>query len=283
MNQCNNKGSTALMFVSDSECLEELMEGGADVNIKNDYQHTPLVLAIKKGNVDIVKLMIDAGADVNAVCECHGNGALLLAVIGGHVHCLRELIAAGVDVNTKNKKGKTCLMFVRDSQCCEELILAGADMNIKDTEGGTSLFYALLNGNVDVVEVLIDAGADTNIQKKLEHKDEIILMTKALAGNAECLQKLIDSGALAAAIEHKHLDFAKGLGQVEADMNTKYIHQRGIKIDGTYNECFFSSTKEESNGYCSIDTSLVYAAGKGKLSRVKELIAAGDDVNVVCE
>ena len=58
-----------------------------------------------------------------------------------------------------------------------------------------------------------------------------------------------------------------------------------IEMEGTCNECVFPLTKEEteSEGICSTDTSLTYAASKGKLSCVKELIAAGADVNTACE
>ena len=73
----NKTGSTALMLVSDSGCLEELMEAGADVNINDDYKFTPLIYAAEKGNVEIVKMLITAEADVNAACECHYNGALI--------------------------------------------------------------------------------------------------------------------------------------------------------------------------------------------------------------
>ena len=54
-------------------------------------------------------------------------------------------------------------------------------------------------------------------------------------------------------------------------------------MEGTCNECVFPLSEEEKKGYCPTDTSLVYAAGKGKLSCVKELIAAGVDVNKGCE
>ena len=282
VNHQSKTGRTALMFISGSECLEELMQAGADVNIKNDYQHTALMYAAQKGSIEIVKMLIDVGADVNTTCECHGNGALLSAVMGGHVDCLSKLIAAGADVNLSNKKGRTCLTFVRDGQCCNELISAGANVNIKDAEGGTSLLYALLNGNVDILEMLIDAGADVNIQNKFKGKDQIILMSKALAGNLESLQQLIDSGSLAAAVEQEHLNFPKELVKAEDDVNAKYIHQRASNeyipqstedhkktycqtenitgMEGTCNKCIFPLNREESPGTCPTDTSLVYAA-----------------------
>ena len=54
-------------------------------------------------------------------------------------------------------------------------------------------------------------------------------------------------------------------------------------MEGTCNECVFPLTQGETEGegICPTDTSLTYAASKGKLSCVKELIAAGADVNAV--
>ena len=54
-------------------------------------------------------------------------------------------------------------------------------------------------------------------------------------------------------------------------------------MEGTCNKCVFPLNKEESPGICPTDSSLTYAASKGKLSCVKELIAAGVDVNTGCE
>ena len=57
------------------------------------------------------------------------------------------------------------------------------------------------------------------------------------------------------------------------------------KMEGTCNECVFPLNKEEKErlGTCPTDTSLVYASAEGNRSCVKELIAAGADVNTACE
>ena len=53
-------------------------------------------------------------------------------------------------------------------------------------------------------------------------------------------------------------------------------------MEGTCNDCIFPLNKKDSQGTCPTDTSLTYAAGRGKLSCVKELIDAGVDVNSTC-
>ena len=55
------------------------------------------------------------------------------------------------------------------------------------------------------------------------------------------------------------------------------------KMEGTCNQCVFPLNKDESADICPTHTSLVYAAWTGKLSCVKELIAAGADVNTGCD
>ena len=54
-------------------------------------------------------------------------------------------------------------------------------------------------------------------------------------------------------------------------------------MEGTCNECVFPLNKNKGLATCPSDTSLIYAAGEGKLSCVKELIAAGADVNTGCD
>ena len=83
---------------------------------------TPLTYSARQGKLSCVKKLIAAGADVNAACECHGEGALQAAVRGRNPFCLIELIRAGADVNHKNYTGRTALMFVSDSGCLEELM-----------------------------------------------------------------------------------------------------------------------------------------------------------------
>ena len=98
-----------------------------------------------------MKELIAAGADVNAICECHGNGVLHSSA---RADCLKELIKAGAQVDLQNKKDKTALMFAADSECLTTLISAGADVNIKDNEGGnTALMYAVSEGSTDLMKI----------------------------------------------------------------------------------------------------------------------------------
>ena len=74
-----------------------------------------------------------------------------------------ELLAAGVNANISNMKGTTPLHLAcqKDYRMAKELLAAGADANIPDLDGRTSLHHACSQVNAEIVQILIDAGADT--------------------------------------------------------------------------------------------------------------------------
>ena len=67
---------------------------------------TSLMFATRKGNIDSVKLLISAGAELNT--ENYLNMTpLMIAAAGGHVGCFNELVTAGADINITNARGDT--------------------------------------------------------------------------------------------------------------------------------------------------------------------------------
>ena len=85
------------------EQLQRHLYWGCDVNaVISDY-HTPLGLAAENGHVDVVKLLISKGADINR------SGALYFAVKQNQVGVIDALIASGADINSKNGDGYTLL------------------------------------------------------------------------------------------------------------------------------------------------------------------------------
>ena len=93
---------------------------------------TSLTYAAVTGKLSCVKELIAAGVDVNAACECHGNGPLLSAAAHGHVDCLQELIISSADVNVENKFKRSSLMYAAKRghyKCLKKLIACGAKVN----------------------------------------------------------------------------------------------------------------------------------------------------------
>ena len=103
-----NKALCGTAFHGQDDCLEMLIEAGADVNVNPVISETftPLEGAVRRGFDRCVKLLIQAGADVKR----RGNFALKEGATHGKVECCDLLLQAGVDVNTAGFRGVTPLM-----------------------------------------------------------------------------------------------------------------------------------------------------------------------------
>ena len=95
----------------DIQAVKQYIANNGDVNAKNDSGFTFLIWAAYKNYTDIVQLLINAKADVNAKDKDGGNTALILAVQNGYIETVQLLINAKADVNDKNKFGCIALIW----------------------------------------------------------------------------------------------------------------------------------------------------------------------------
>ncbi len=124
-----------------------------------------LMFAAAHGRVNIVKALLEAGADVNARSDVHDSTAVMLAAGNGHVDVVKVLLEAGADIEERDRAGRTTLAFAAgldDVEIVKILLDAGADVNAKDGLGTTPLMWAVSEGQADIVKVLLDAGADVH-------------------------------------------------------------------------------------------------------------------------
>lgn len=84
-----------------AEVVSILLEHGATVDAKSARGMTPLHYAIEKGDVATVGALLDAGADINAQNNNGDNPALHIAAGCGHIDVLSELLARGADVTSR--------------------------------------------------------------------------------------------------------------------------------------------------------------------------------------
>ncbi len=147
--------------------VKRLIDQGADVNARDDYDLTPLHFSVGAGHTEIVELLIAEGANVNAR---HQMGTPLHpAALFGHKAIAKLLIAAGADVNALSADGVTPLHFAAGKghvNLAELLIASGAVVNVTDKDGATPLHAAVLNGYRTLTELLIAHGADVNARTK---------------------------------------------------------------------------------------------------------------------
>ena len=119
MNGRGEEGRTAVIAAAHgghSDSLKLLLAAGADVNATNDYDDTALIHAAFTGREECVHILVEAAADVNSdgsLCT-----ALIWAASYGYIECLEYLIEAGADVKQSQEK----LLHCYSSRGCERSV-----------------------------------------------------------------------------------------------------------------------------------------------------------------
>ena len=151
------------------EVVKLLLEHGANPNARDMYGVTPLHLAARKGHVEITKLLLEHGADPNAKEKLGGETPLYWAVVHDRIDTAKLLLEHGADPNNKSKRfivnERAVLHWaVRNENVdlVRLLLEKGANPNVKDKDGYTPLHIAVLRGNPQIVELLLKYGADPN-------------------------------------------------------------------------------------------------------------------------
>ena len=138
---------------------------GEDVNAKSGSHGTPLRAASYKGQIDVVRVLLDHGANVNTLDK--KNTPLSSACHGGHLEIMRLLLEHGadVDVGADSDNGDLVLHLASkagQAEAIQLLLRHNADVNAGGFLGWTPLHEASFGGHAVVVQLLLDHGADIN-------------------------------------------------------------------------------------------------------------------------
>ena len=156
---------------ADLAAVRALLTTGEDVNAAQGDGMTALHWAARRGEVEMVRMLIAAGGNVRATTRLGSYTPLLLASQGGNAPVIEALVAAGADVKGTTAAGVTPLMLASASgqaAAVTALIARGAEVNATEpTRGETALMFAAANRRADVVRVLIAAKADVNAATKV--------------------------------------------------------------------------------------------------------------------
>jgi hypothetical protein len=143
--------------------IEKLLDDGADINMT--LQRTSLHAAAAKGNLEIVELLIERGADVN-LRDIHGRVPMFVALAEHQPEVARRL-AEHTDPNVLTADGSTLLMAAARAEDVELVRWAldhGTDVNAirPHKSNATALIFAARKGNPEIVAMLLAGGADPN-------------------------------------------------------------------------------------------------------------------------
>ena len=256
---------------------EVRVEGGCRItHVPNPpvaYDSTPLIVAVRLGFGDIARLLIKAGADLEAV-DKDGFTALVYASKNNDQEMVKLLTDAGAK-RPKYSEGSPEASFMEaakqgDCQRLRELITEGLDVNLQhgvaDEPRHTALVCAAENGQADAVRLLLAAGANVDEKCGGAGDNSTALMHAASKGQLECTRILIEAGASAVARDRSGktpMHYAAAEGHAEVLSN---LAKAGARADAI-------SKQGESP--------LMEAAGGGHVSGVKRLLELGADPNCV--
>ena len=160
-NYKDRQGNTLLIHAaanSNAEIVLVLLKGGADPLTRNKSGDDALNYGAIKGNLEIVQLMVKAGVPVN---RKQGWQPLSYAVYGKNLEVFDFLMAKGADPNGNNPSQASALMIAAQQgqeEMADRLLKAGADPTW--TKGGESAVdWALKTGNTDIAEKIMKAQA----------------------------------------------------------------------------------------------------------------------------
>ncbi len=152
--------------------VESLLKKGADLHLHegiaihhyNNDEDTPLHVSSYNGHLNIVKLLIEKGSDVN-FRNRRKQTPLHLAIFNGHSDVIEYLISKGADIDAPENEGSnpaSWAAYTGQIKILEILMKLGANIHGKDHANNTCLHWAAYKGHTDIVELLVNLSADPN-------------------------------------------------------------------------------------------------------------------------
>ena len=307
----NTAGITPLMMAcscsNSTQVVELLLRNEANPNIQTEYSETALMLACETCNLEVTKLLLKAKANPNQQ-RTDGITALMFVAQQGHPDIVQQLLEYGAELNTHDKNGCTAIhhiMLLDDTETLQSsekmmsdkfevlqlVITRGIDVNIKDGNGMTALMLASIVGFTEAVKLLLQAGADPNIEHHIPVNEVFItsslpkthrirftaLIFACLQMNSEIVKLLLKANAnpnqenalaLMIAAEQGYLDIIQQLLKYGADPNSI------SNIDGsTALHYVLQSLTESLHKDNKENTSI-------KLTIIQQLIEKGANINI---
>ena len=243
LNAENDLGVTPLWLASthdDAMLARLLLFAGADPNIAHMSGEAPLMVAARTGRVETVRALLAHGAGVDALETAHDQTALMWAAANRHADVVQVLVEAGADLQARSRvRLRKVYLPSRGASyrlSFKEHIDRG-DIEERQQGGFTPLLFVAQQGDVESAEVLLAAGADVNDTAPIGWS---ALAIAAFKNQTEVARLLLREGAdpnaagagftaLHAAVLRSDLKLVKALLSTQANPNVRITQATGAR------------------------------------------------------
>ncbi|KAL8883093.1 MAG: hypothetical protein Q9192_007464 [Flavoplaca navasiana] len=252
--------------VGNLDIMEVLIQFGANVEVYSGDNHaaSPLIFAAQSNFVEVMKFLLDKGVDIDNRPEEILDTPLMAAAKMNHLETARFLTSKCANVNVIGMKGQSALIFVssRGYTVMVPLLLSNGISRTLDSNI-VALRAAATKGRTEIMRILLEAGVDVNaIVTAVQLKD---------------LQKRNDwaQNALQAAVEHEQLSVAKLLVDWGADVNVQANGERRTAL----HLLAYTATKKVRQAFSTVMHTPI-ASWRGHSEMVQLLIESRANVNI---
>ena len=251
-----------------TDVVRLIVEHGADANKASYYGITPIIVASQNGHLETIQVLQKNGCNLHKGDD-EGYLPLHYAAEGDHTDVVKFIIHNGGKVEAKTEKGKTVLHLATRLELVSFLVEEGADIHARDDYARTPLHCAAEKGQADTVTYLLNHGANIN------SRDEsgCSALYDALQGGhaaAAITKVLIDNGCdvKLSNDENDSNYLGAGLLSLTAEKGRTDVLELLVQIGFSVDTCFIFG-----------ETPLTAAARFGHLHTVAYLLDRGANVN----
>jgi ankyrin repeat protein len=269
------------------EVLELLLAKSFCAGTGIDAKKQALFLAAEEGYKEMVAMLLDSGANINAK-DSNGSTALDFAVSAAHETTVEVLLSNKADVNSTDLDGNTALHWAIAREPISQLLLKyGATVNAKNNAGQTALFWTAQDSSAAVARLLLENGAEPDLA---DNNGATALHIAALQGHEQVATLLLQNGAnaniqdkdgwtpLYGAAVQEHASIIYLLLEKSSD-SKKTLDLVASKMENSGERMLLKKVAENKRQGSTVTSGLRVAAQEAQLGRLRMMLERGADVN----
>ncbi|MHB9148025.1 MAG: ankyrin repeat domain-containing protein [Candidatus Amoebophilus sp.] len=220
-------------FLDNYVSLSLMNDRGLPSSLKNKLGEVPLHIAVRKGYVEIVRLLLEYGVDVNTKSSIsqRPKTPLYIAAGKGHVEIVKLLLKHGANINDMNQVPLYAAAKKGHTEIVRLLLEHGADVNgmyHPFNEDDPPLYIAVEKGHIEVVKLLLQQGA----KLKPVHAGDSLLHLAAEVGNRELLELVISKEMESVPLEQQAIELDNLINARGSDERTPlHILARHLELE----------------------------------------------------